>query len=166
MESSAETRYLIALTLQESVSLKIYRERRSLFRERGWTSALALPPLIPLGWYKKRPIEDEVPYLSPPDRPLETGRTAAIHRGNLFLPCTSEIFKSRYSLSGDAEGWFAPYQGIFLSAEESSCDQLPEMQPGTIGDIRLACFSLTSKTSETQWWKDLLQELLWSKHIR
>lgn len=166
MESSAETRYLIALTLQESVSLKIYRERRSLFRERGWTSALALPPLIPLGWYKKRPIEDEVPYLTPPDRPIGTGRTAVIHKGNLFLPCESEILKSWHSLFGDTEGWFAPYQGIFLAAAESSGDLLPEMNLGTLDDIRLACFSLTSKTSETQWWKDLLQALIWSKHIR
>jgi len=177
-----ESTYLVAVTLSEHASLRITDYRKKVFREFGAVSALALPPIIPLAWFKGRPIVDNVPYIKRPEGVIPLG--PAVRKADalfLSIPQTSSLqivlgWQKLFSPGGnkddDGPMLFPVYPGIYICSDNSADNSNnkmklpadPDREKLTINDFRLTCFMI-EYDAEKSWWEDLFYSQLWSKRI-
>jgi hypothetical protein len=180
-----ESTYLVAVTLSEYASLRITDYRKKVFREFGAVSALALPPIIPLAWFKGRPIVDNVPYVKRPDVVIPIGPAVRVEKADalfLSIPETpalqivlgwQKLFSPGGNKDDDGSMLFPVYPGIYICSDSTADNSNvkiklpddPDLEKLTINDFRLTCFMLEYQ-SEKIWWEDLFYSQLWSKRIK
>lgn len=160
--------YLYAVTLPQAAHLAITTYKKTLFKTFGAVSALALPPLIPLGWSSTperiahlhrlpRPQNCVVPPVSP--RRFQSG---------WFLPVEpADSFQQlRQLLPNDTESALFPARGeLFLSAVDPVLEgPLPENQDMLcLDDFRLKVFALTC--SSEIWYEDIYYSVIDELHL-
>ncbi|MCK5157399.1 MAG: hypothetical protein KAQ69_13305 [Spirochaetales bacterium] len=173
-----ESIYLIAVTLSEHASLKITSYRKKIFREFGYVSALALPPLIPLAWFQDRPNLETVPFVEKPG--IISINSIVKDKSAFFLsfplPSAQQVvldWQALFSGNGNGAnpGLFPLHPGIYICshdstnpAEKADLPIEPAIEKLEINDFRISCFMIEFKSAGT-WWEDLFYAQLWSKRI-
>ncbi len=163
---------LIALLPPGSVEAEVGKVQQSVFSTCGTLSAIALPPLIPIGFV--RPATEPAGLLaslnaraSAPYRIRFGGFSR--HAGFLYLAIDSgglwnELRKGIEGALADDEGLFPGFEGFFLGCakpdQELAVVDAPEFFDSSFSSCRLALLILQSRRSRESWWREVSWEIV------
>jgi hypothetical protein len=174
---------LCALVPPGSVEAEVGRIQEAIFSAHGLTSAVALPPLIPIAFLPAHPrgtvaheparaLLDELDgSVSAPWRVTIT--RAAWVGGFLCLGIDSggmwDILRARARGGGEADGPFPAAEGFFLGCGEASAGQRGTIRP-PVPALSFTSGSLALVGLETAgggpWWGDLFWEIIEERPLR
>ena len=166
---------LYCLVPPGNIQVRIDSFRRSIFREFGVTSPVALPPFIPICWVESLPEKDILDQAAAlPSDSLRTGKPV-VHKKALFLsvePSTLFACAKAPVKSFAKEGIFPAFPGILVYDGRENIDLVSVIRDKISG---LSCsWSVSSlsfvlielETEGLPWWKGVRWEIQWTSRLR
>ena len=160
--------YLIALSPPPNIRRILSQSQTRIFQDLSSAAALTLPPIVPLGFYDKRP---EPPAASALVQECQLRSTDLIRHGNhiyLNLSPAEEIDRIRHLLDeGTAEPLFPILPGVPIGIElEHPMDSVPWPAPAVAWKTcRLLCLELEID-SMPSWWENTSYVECWDIKLR
>ncbi len=165
-------RHLIALLAPGSVEAEVSRVQETLFADGGFASALALPPMIPLGFISAGGAERRLDETARKKAGPFVFRSLGLRRENGGLILSLDTRGAWGSLRADPGGWedgpFAAAEGFILGCWEADAEQKieTEMPSLVFSSCRIARVHISGPREDREWWKELYVEILQSRPLR
>ncbi|MGM0431720.1 MAG: hypothetical protein ACQEQU_03295 [Spirochaetota bacterium] len=160
--------YLYAITLPQAPHLAITAYKKMLFKTFGAVSALALPPLIPLGWSSKAERIASLPPLPKPQNCVIPSGSPKKFQNGWFLsvePAGSFHQLKQLIPNEPQSALFPDREALFIAADEPSLSGLLPQSPNilSLDDFRLKVFALTCNSEV--WYKDIFYSVIDEVHL-
>jgi hypothetical protein len=164
---------LYALAISQAAHIAVTSYKKSLFKTFEWVSAIALPPLIPIGWIHEdhRMISlEELPYIDRPETDLTIETAPVEYASSWYLPVQDhhyvDTMRETFSAIGISDsGLFAPFSGLFAAVSDMK-NQPPALDRQlTINDLRLLHLEITYREPHS-WWNHMMYSVMEERHLR
>ncbi len=175
----SSSRLLVALLAPGSVEAEVGKAQNAIFSSYGFVSAVALPPLIPIGFVPDGKGRELIAGMRKPVHSPYVFKTTALawEGGCLYLCVESDGVwaglrrEVTEALGGQAElapRLFAPAEGFCLgcweAAEEQRAGIRVDVPSLRFSSCALALVSITVGVG--QWWRDVRMEIVGKKPLR
>ena len=164
--------YLVCLRPPSNIDADLCRLQRRVFQSTGFTSAFALPPLIPLSFAEEEPVDPREPERQ--SQLLELG-PLEVTPDAVWVGVTPASLVAGLKCAagpGGAEGWIRLHPGFFVCLHEHALDSAgrSELQniaipQGRWRASRICCFRVECRNRK-EWWEDVYIEEVWGRKLR
>ncbi len=167
-------RRLIALLAPGSAEAEVSRTQAALFADLGLASAVAFPPMIPLGFVREEEAAARLNALSAGGAAPYLFRSTVLRweGGGLFLALESDgVWDCLRGLAGDCgDGPFPVAEGFILGCWEAG-GEARNAELGKAPSIRFsscsaALVTLLGAWDRKDWWRELYFEITLKKPLR
>ncbi len=164
---------LYALAISQAAHIAVTSYKKSLFKTFECVSAIALPPLIPIGWIHEdhRMISlEELPYIDRQETDLTIETAPAEYASSWYLPVQDrnylEAIRETFRSMGLSDpGLFEPFPGLFTAASDMKNRPPALDRQLIINDLRLLHLEITYREPHS-WWSHMMYSVMEERHLR